>query len=259
MSADLATTATGRVARVEQFGPALCVLWLDAPGLGVARPGQFLHVRVGDGYLRRPFSVYRQHGDEVALLVQVKGRGTRWLAGLAPGAAVDVLGPLGRGFAPPAPGARILLVGGGVGVAPLVHFAESHAGEAAIAAVFGFRSEGWVVGDARLAALGIPVALHTEDGSVGAPGRVTAGLLERLREAPPDRVLACGPDAMMRAVAALCAEAGVRCEVSLERPMGCGYGVCLLCVVPVLGSGDGVTYERVCCDGPVFEAGRLAW
>jgi dihydroorotate dehydrogenase electron transfer subunit len=259
MSADLATSVTGRVARLERLGPALCVVWLEAPRLPPALPGQFLHVRVGDGYLRRPFSVYRQQGDEVALLVQVKGRGTRWLAGLAPGAEVDLLGPLGRGFSPPARGARILLVGGGVGVAPLVRFAEAHAGEAAIAAVLGFRSAAWVVGDARLAALGVPVALHTEDGSVGVPGRVTAGLSERLREAPPDRVFVCGPDAMMRAVAGLCEEAGVRCEVSLERPMGCGYGVCLLCVVPVQGDGDGVAYERVCCDGPVFEAGRLAW
>lgn len=259
MAVEAARVVDARLARVETLGPGLVVLWLEAPSLVAAEPGQFLHVRVGDGYLRRPFSVYRRQGSEVALLVQVKGRGTRWLAAQRPGAVLDVLGPLGKAFAPPAPGQRLLLVGGGVGVAPLVHYAETHVGLAAMEAVFGFRSEPWVVGDTRLQALGLPVTVCTEDGSRGQAGRVTTGLAARLGAGGFDRVLVCGPDAMMRAVAGECAGAGVRCEVSLERPMGCGYGVCLLCVVPVRAGDGEPAYERACCEGPVFEAGRLAW
>lgn len=259
MSADRAACCASRLRRIERLGPSLCVLWLHLPGLGVAEPGQFLHVRVGNGYLRRPFSVYRQQGEEVALLIQIRGRGTRWLAALEPGATVDVLGPLGRAFAPPTPGARTLLVGGGIGVAPLVHFAETHATRGSLEAVFGFRAASGVVGDARLASLGVPVTVYTEDGSVGLAGRVTTGLAERLRDTPPDRVLVCGPEAMMQAVAALCEAAGVLSEVLLERPMGCGFGVCLLCVVPVRTAGESPTYERVCCEGPMFDSRRLAW
>ncbi|MEB3197720.1 MAG: dihydroorotate dehydrogenase electron transfer subunit [Candidatus Sericytochromatia bacterium] len=252
---------SAQVMRLTFHGPDVFVIWLQAPGLAQAQPGQFVHLRVGDGYLRRPFSIYRVAGDQLALLVRAKGRGTRWLAGLAPGSRLDWLGPLGRPYSAPSGPGRVLLVGGGVGVAPLVHFAETHAAQAGLGlrALFGFRSADQAVNDAPLAAWGVDLTLYTEDGSQGRRGRVVDDLPTILRDFAPQRVLTCGPDGLMRAVAEAAAAAGVPCEVSLERPMGCGIGVCLLCVVPVRGEGEGPFYERVCCEGPVFDAERLAW
>jgi dihydroorotate dehydrogenase electron transfer subunit len=221
---------------------------------------------VGTGLLRRPFSVYRAKGDAVALLYRVVGRGTRWLAGVAPGDVLDALGPLGRPFAPPARGARLLLVGGGVGMAPLARYVEVHGG-AGLRGVAGFRSAGQVAGLAPFLAAGVPLAITTEDGSrlagptppevVWRGGRPTDHLAAAIAGA--DRVLTCGPDPLMRAVAALAREAGVPCEASVERPMGCGIGVCLGCVLPVRGAGGEVTYARACREGPVLDAATVAW
>ncbi len=240
-----------RVTRQRRVGEGLFELWGEAPTAACTLPGQFVHVRVGDGLLRRPFSVYRADGAAIALLYRVVGRGTRWLANVARGDALDVLGPLGTPFAPPAPGERLLLVGGGVGVAPLARFVEAF-GSQGTRAVMGFRSAAQVVG---LAPFGGAVEVVTEDGSAGRAGRVTDGI----DLTGVDRVLTCGPDPMMRAVAAAARAAGVRCQVAVERPMGCGVGVCLACVVPVSGPAGDLVYARACHEGPVFDAEAVRW
>ena len=242
----------------EEIAPGLRVAEFDAPKLAdEAEPGQFVHVRVGDLPLRRPFSVYRAHEGRIALLYRVKGEGTALMASWRPGRTISLVGPLGRGFAPPAPGERVVLVGGGIGVAPLAFFGDRH--PAAGAAILGFRTGQEVCAADRLSAAGYEVVVTTEDGTIGSQGRVT-GPLARILDGPEpvvDRVLTCGPWPMMAAVAEMARRRGIRCEAALEREMACGIGVCLGCVVP---TGDPARpYLRVCTDGPVVPAEAVAW
>ena len=242
------------------IGPEVFELWFEvAADHPAPAPGQFVHVRCGHLPLRRPFSVYRVRPDAWSILFRVHGEGTRWLATRSPGDELDVLGPLGVPFAPPAPGDRLALVGGGVGVAPLARYAEHHGGPQAgglEARVFmGFRSARDVSGMEPFEAAGLPTTLFTEDGSAGQTGRVTANLASELAAHGITRVLTCGPTPMMAAVAAIARELDLPCEASLERPMACGIGICLACVVPTT-VGD---YRRSCCEGPVMDAREVVW
>jgi dihydroorotate dehydrogenase electron transfer subunit len=226
-----------------------------------AEPGQFAMVKVSDGIdplLRRPFSIHRMlAGDagEFELLFRAVGSGTRLLARAQVGDRVDVLAPLGRGFR--LVEGRPLLVGGGVGVAPLLFLAEAllHQG-AAPKLLLGGRADRDILCHDDFACLAVPYALATEDGSLGEPGLVTRLLEGELgdREAGTT-VYACGPSPMLAAVAALCHAAGVSCQVSLEAHMACGVGACLGCVVP----GTREPYLRVCKEGPVFDADEIDW
>ncbi len=235
------------------------------------RPAQFFMIGVPstDVLLRRPFSVCGLPGTfadgaegAVQILYRVYGRGTTLLSTLRPGAALHVLGPLGNGFVPPArQDATIVLVAGGIGSAPFPAFLDSlsRAGRSATM-IYGARTAGdlplldWF----RERCDGVSVT--TDDGSSGTPGLVTGPLEELLRTPARDRihVYACGPSPMLKAVAKQVVAAGVTCDLSLEAPMACGFGVCLGCVVP-MRKPDGVGYERVCVEGPVMRAERLAW
>jgi len=226
-----------------------------------AQPGQFAMVKVGEGMdplLRRPFSIHRVTGGESGefeLLFRVVGAGTERLARVHVGDRVDVLAPLGRGFRPQ--GRHPLLVGGGVGVAPLLFLAESLLQDGARPKLLlGARADRDVLCHDDFRCLAVPYALATEDGSMGEPGLVTA-LLDRELQAGAEgvAVYACGPAPMLAAVARLCARAGVPCQVSLEAHMACGVGACLGCVVP----GTSQPYLRVCKEGPVFDAGEIDW
>ncbi|WP_027717202.1 dihydroorotate dehydrogenase electron transfer subunit [Desulfovirgula thermocuniculi] len=254
------------VYRMELFAPDVAAQ---------ARPGQFLHVSVHtkgrgsdcyDPLLRRPLSV---HGVDVkrgavALLYRVVGRGTALLARVKEGELLDVLGPLGRGFSLPPAGSRVVLVAGGMGVAPLYFLAEE---------LLRFGHEVHFLAGARrleeLYLLGDLLALEekrpsfkpsfaTDDGSYGFCGPVT-GLLEVLLAAVKvDRAYACGPRQMLREAAGVLARFGVPGEVSLEERMGCGVGACLSCACRVREAG-GFSYRRVCADGPVFAAESVDW
>lgn len=238
------------------LGPGVFELRFAVPAeLPAPEPGQFVHLRCGHLPLRRPFSVYRATSEIWSILYRVHGEGTRWLARLAPGDEVDVLGPLGRSFSPPRPGERLALVGGGVGVAPLARYAETHAGHFEAIVRMGFRSAGDVSGLEPFEAAGLTTDLYTEDGSTGHEGRVTQDLARDLTGGGVTRVLTCGPTPMMAAVAAIARELDLPCEASLERPMACGIGICLACVVPTPG-GDTL---RSCCEGPVMDAREVAW
>jgi len=241
------------------------------PELASTGPAQFFMVGVPgtDTLLRRPYSVCGLPGTfadgaagAVQILLRVVGRGTRLLASLAAGAPLHVLGPLGRGFEPPAPGVRPVLVAGGIGAAPFPAFVASLAGRDVRPVMFyGARTDG-----------DLPLAdwfrervdrfeVTTEDGSAGRAGLVTEPLAEALDGIDPAsvRLYACGPDAMLRAVARLAVRAGVACDLSLEAHMACGFGVCLGCVVPVRDAAGGIDYARVCVEGPVMPADRMGW
>jgi dihydroorotate dehydrogenase electron transfer subunit len=236
---------------------------LHAPEIAAsARAGQFVHLRAAeacDPLLRRPFSLMQVEPATglIDLLVQVVGRGSQLVAEGVVGQSFDLLGPLGTPWPLPPPGAPVILVAGGVGVAPLIFLADQLASDPtphAITGLFGARTEDLLCCWMELAARCGEFQAVTEDGSVGRQGLVTDPLAERLVRGAV--VYACGPMPMLAAVAGLCAEVGAACYVSLERWMGCGVGACLGCVVPALSP---VRYVRVCKDGPVFSAADLDW
>ena len=243
----------------ERLAPGVGSLGLRAPRIAAdIRPGQFLHLRIATGadfILRRPFSVHRAHGDEVELLYQVLGRGTRELSSKVRGDTMDAIGPLGHGWAVPEGSAHVLLVAGGLGAAPLGMLAEVLAQRGvAVTVALGAPTAERLVARELFERVARRVEIATDDGSAGVRGFVTV-LAERLIDAHrPDLVCACGPEAMARAVARLADAAGVRCQVSLERLMACGIGACLSCVVTTV-SGR----QRACVDGPVFDAMEVVW
>jgi dihydroorotate dehydrogenase electron transfer subunit len=208
--------------------------------------------------LPRPFSVMSvRSGKDGALLECLYtrvGAGTMFLEDLGPGDAMRVVGPLGRGFDLSLPG-RAVLVGGGRGVAPLVHLASALAGVGrAATALLGARTADLVYGAGRLA--GAAVRVSTEDGSEGTRGVVTDLLAGELARGPA-AVYACGPHGMLARVAAIAEDAGAPCEVSIEAHMACGTGVCRGCAVGV--RDEARPYRMVCSDGPVFDARALRW
>ena len=249
------------VIKQRPLGPDLRLLRLVAPDTApAARAGQFVMLRPAPGrdpLLARPFSVHQVAEDELHLLYRVVGRGTRLLAQARPGQELELWGPLGRGFQLE-PG-RPLLVAGGLGVAALVLAAEQAVRRGArprlLLGLATARGLGGLLDylENVMAGLGVPLEVISEDGSRGGPGLVTDIMQPHL--AGCDGVLACGPLAMLQAVARLSARAGVACQVSLEAPMACGVGACLGCAVPRSGGG----YLRVCREGPVLDAGLVDW
>jgi dihydroorotate dehydrogenase electron transfer subunit len=239
-----------------------------AAGMG---PAQFLMIGIPGSatLLRRPYSVCglpgtfrddRPHALQV--LYKVIGQGTGLLASLKPGSPIQVLGPLGRGFeAPENPETLPVFVAGGIGSAPFPALASMLSRGPRPHMFYGARGAG------DLALLDWfqehtgACDITTDDGTAGHHGRVTDLLVPFLDDNDPAslHIYACGPDPMLHAVAAIATERGVTCDLSLEAHMACGFGVCLGCVVPT-HVGDGATdYERICVEGPVMRAERLAW
>jgi dihydroorotate dehydrogenase electron transfer subunit len=246
-----AATLTAR----EQHG-AYVVLGCADPAGPAPQPGQFYMLSAaerwggGEGgrpFLPRAFSVLRAQTGELQFLLEDVGPGTHRLCELGPGEELLLLGPLGVGFRAPRPGRGPLLVGGGVGIAPLVIWQDHLGGEAP--ARLGFRDAAHAEG----AGLVSNALVATDDGSVGHHGLVTE-LLERELETHGGglEIYACGPEPMLDAVRRLCAEHAVPAQLALESGMACGYGACFGCVVPTRNG-----YLRLCLDGPVLDAELL--
>jgi dihydroorotate dehydrogenase electron transfer subunit len=251
------------VSGVERLGGYDLITALDRYGPTDPRPGQFYMLAAaaewgGGGderpYLPRAFSHARARvesdGLALSFLLEAVGPGTERLSELAPDEGLALVGPLGVGFRPPAEGTRPLLVGGGIGAAPLLCWQEELAGSAAAPAVLlGFRSAAY----AQAAALfGPDPQVVTDDGSVGRQALVTELLATELDGDPRATVYACGPPQMLEAVRALCAERDVPSPLSMESGMACGFGACFGCVVPTRNG-----YVRLCVDGPVMDADIL--
>ena len=191
------------------------------------------------------------------------GRGTSVLAEHRKGDTIDVLGPLGNSFPKPGKSDTVVLVGGGVGMPPLRFFAAELLQRSTMSAdrlrfYLGSRSSGGCIAPAGLAGLGVKPIWATDDGSRGFPGTVVDALENDLGENGMDTgrllVCSCGPEPMLEAVADLCLRKDIRCHLALERPMPCGVGLCMGCVVETVdGSGYG-KYKRVCCEGTIFDA-----
>ena len=254
----------GVVRSNEHVAEGHFLLSVEAPGIAErAQPGQFVHLRVGpiyDPLLRRPFSVLRADADGglIWILIKVVGRGTRLLAHAQRGEKIDLIGPLGNFFSPPETEGDVILAAGGVGVAPLIFWAdylqERHPG-VHVLSILGAASDSALACWLELAARSDEFYVATEDGSAGEQGLATDLVRRYLDERKVAAVYACGPRPMLAVVADICEAANVPCFVSLEQFMGCGVGACLGCAVPAAGGG----YLRVCSDGPVFHAERIDW
>lgn len=221
------------------------------------KPGQFAQVKIEgspDTFLRRPISIHDvdYERNTINFLVQVAGKGTERLSNLKPGETLNIIYPLGNSFSLPSENAKVLLIGGGCGVAPLMFlgkFLKSKGFSPEI--LLGFRNSERIIEYDEYAGIG-PVYLTTEDGSKGEKGFVTDHTV--LKERHFDHICCCGPELMMKAVAGYCTKKDINCEVSLEHLMACGFGVCLCCVVNTV-NGNLCT----CIDGPVFNTKELKW
>ncbi len=242
----------------KEIKPGFFVISVDAgvPAPAIL-PGQFLQVQIegsSETFLRRPISVYDfdKTTRVLKMLIQVVGSGTSKLSMIRPGGSVNAVFPLGNSFTKPADNENILLVGGGVGIAPLLYLGRvilESGGKPEF--LLGFRNKASVLDIEEFENLG-KVWLTTEDGSSGVKGYVTAHPV--ISSEKYSRIYCCGPDPMMKAVAAIAKRTGAECEVSLEHLMACGFGVCLCCVVPTT-SGNLCT----CTDGPIFNTKVLKW
>ena len=236
-------------------------LTLAAPEIAErAEPGQFVAFAVGGPLsallLRRSIAISGTGDGVVTVVVAAHGPGSTWLAGLRPGDTVDVVGPLGRPFPMPEPGTSALLVGGGYGAAALVGLgARLREAGSAVAAVAGAASADRLCWVDELSTVASRVEVTTDDGSAGRPGRVTVAVDELLAEAGV--VYACGPMAMLRAVAAAATARGIPSYVAVEESMACGIGVCMTCVLPVVGEDGRTRFSRSCVEGPVFGGDRV--
>ncbi len=251
---------------VEHPLPYFSLLLAVPRGWADLAAGQFVMVRTGSGlepFLRRAFSVHdatsSEAGDRIELLIKAVGRGTRALAALRPGARLQVLGPLGRGFSLAAEG-PVALVAGGVGAAPLYLLARRLAERGQRFDFFyGGRNRVDLPRLESFAALarrsGGRLVATTEDGSAGASGLVAEPLERALASGEFRFVYACGPMGLLARLASLVAAHGLGGEAALETPMGCGFGACLGCAVP---RPDG-RFALCCQDGPVFAFSEVAW
>lgn len=252
----------GKVLSNEHLGRNLYLMEVESPGISAAlQPGQFVHMRLPgmEGHiLRRPFSVYDTRPEEGAMdiLYQAVGFGSSHMAGLGAGARVSSIGPVGRGWRIPQGCRRALIVGGGVGAAPLLLHARALVSQGAdVDVVLGAQTAEAMVAAERFAqATGKAPVVATDDGSLGHAGFCTGPARDLLEGGGYDHVAVCGPEPLMRIVAGMAADAGAECQVSLERRMACGVGACLSCVVDTRAGK-----RRCCVDGPVFDASEVVW
>ena len=227
---------------------------LEAEGMTPEGPDQFVHVKCGHSpLLRRPISICDWEENLLRIVFEVRGEGTEWLSRRKAGDRLDVLGPLGRGFRMDREG-RYLLVGGGIGVPPMLGCAKWTAERST--AVLGFRSADRAMLSKDFQKSCKEIFLCSDDGSIGRHGFVDAQVRDILeKDKDFTEVLACGPKPMLKNVAAVAAGFGVPCQVSMEERMACGVGACMGCAIQM---ADG-TMQHVCKDGPVFDAGEVDW
>ena len=260
----------GEVVSVRRAGQYF-VLTVTAPGVPeLTRPGHFAALAIGDLdssslILRRAFSIYGVqqrgiYGGTLDVVVADHGPGTHWLTQRRRGDSLDVVAPLGRPFALPREPVTCTLVGGGYGSAPLFMLAEQLRERGCrVDMILGAATEEKLFGVLEGKRIASTVTITTEDGSLGETGRVTDQLPDVMSRTQSEVVYACGPMPMLAAVAEVAAERGAYSQCAVEEAMACGIGVCMTCVLPVIGD-DGITrMVRSCTEGPVFRGERVRW
>lgn len=247
-----------QVTEQRELAPGIYSLWLKTDKIAAeAVPGQFLSVYSQDGsrMLPRPISICEIRPEEglLRLVYRVAGAGTKEFAGYGKGAALEVVGPLGNGFPLDKGCKKVFLIGGGIGIPPMVELAKRLPGEKQL--IMGYRDSRLFLKE-ELESRG-RLYIATEDGSVGTRGNVLDAIRENGLTA--DAVFACGPAPMLRALKAYAAEQGMDCYLSLEERMACGVGACLACVCKSMDvdAHTHVKNKRICKDGPVFAADEI--
>ena len=259
----------GEVLSLRKVG-AYHAMTVVAPGIAeLTKPGHFIAVQIGGRdssmLLRRAFAIYDVkergiYGGTVEFVFAVNGKGTEWLATRRPHDPIDVVGPLGKPFRLPTHAVNATLVGGGYGSAPLLPLANALRERGSrVDFVLGAGSADRLFGQLDAKRMGDSSEVTTADGSLGRRGRVSDVLPDVLDRTHCDVIYACGPMGMLRAVTELGTERGIPVQVAVEESMACGIGVCMTCVLPIIGD-DGLTRMlRSCVDGPVFRGDRVRW
>ncbi|MFQ6037633.1 MAG: dihydroorotate dehydrogenase electron transfer subunit [Candidatus Aminicenantales bacterium] len=253
-----------RIVHKEKWGEYV-LLGVHSPDISVqAHPGQFLMVRPDSGLhplLRRPFSIHAVRPDRLEIFFQRTGAGTARLSEKEPGDHLDIIGPLGKGFSldPSLQGQSMALVGGGRGIAPLYFLAQRLQDLGAQPTIFyGGKTRHDLPLRPAFEEKRLPVLCSTDDGSLGFFGPVTELFIEKLDGTAPERVYACGPEAMMAKIAEIALKKGIPAECSLEAFMGCGFGACWGCVRSIRKE-SGLEWVKICEEGPVFSADKIVW
>jgi len=257
----------------KEVAPNIYLMRLSAPTIAQqAIPGQFIHIKCSNDYyplLRRPLSIHRidKENGEIFILFQVVGEGTKLLSQKVVRDNLDILGPIGNGFSIFPESKKVLVIGGGIGVAPLRALVEKsiNLGKE-VRVLIGALKREMVIGEESFRSLGARVDITTNDKSYKLKDLVT-DLLEEVMVIDgwlPDQIFACGPKPMLKKIAEITSNTNIDCQVSLEERMGCGIGACLGCVCKIKTKNkkeDKVRYEfkRVCVDGPIFKASEVIW
>ncbi len=246
------------------------VLSLTAPGIAEsAQPGHFVTIAMGGEessmVLRRAFAIHQVasrgvYGGTLDIAISVAGTGTEWLARRRRHDVLNVVGPLGQPFSLPKQGVSCVLVGGGYGSAPMFMLAQALRERGCrVDMVIGASTEDRLFGVLELKRLASALTITTDDGSTGVRGTVTDVLDNVLQRAGADVVYACGPMPMLSEVARISTKQRVYSECAVEEAMACGIGVCMTCVLPVIGTDGATRMVRSCVEGPVFRGDRVRW
>ena len=243
---------TASIIEKSEVMPGIYLIWLDSPGIAsTAKPGQFVMVACGEEtILRRPLSIHRVNGDRIALLFTIVGRGTLWLSERTAGDIVDIFGPLGNGFSINPASKNLLLVAGGIGIAPLVFLTDEVAKQGKEATLLLGAQTASRLYPENLLPPEIELFTATDDGTVGRKGLITDFFPEFTDRA--DQIFACGPLPMYKTMSQIPELKNKPVQVSLEMRMACGLGVCYGCTVKTRSG-----LKQVCKDGPVFELSDL--
>lgn len=243
--------ADAHILQQQELSDHVFRMIVEAPEIAAkAKAGQFVQLRIASGgfLLRRPLGIAEadKENGTAAFIYRVVGKGTQALSELKAGDRINVLGPLGHGFDTTAK--KPLIVGGGMGLSPVLFYASAMNGKADV--LMGGKTADELFWQNLFAAKVQEIFCTTDDGSLGMKGFTTTRLPELLAYKAYDLIVACGPEIMMKGIARIAKEHGIRCQVSLEKRMGCGLGACLSCSIDTT---DGQR-KKVCKDGPVFEA-----
>lgn len=243
-----------KVVKNEAITPNVNALTFDAGETVNVRAGQFLNISTGSemNLLRRPIAVCKAEGREITICFQIKGGGTKKLSRAKAGDVLSVLMPLGNGFFVAENERKVALVGGGVGIFPMISVIREYCKEKEIYSYMGFRNKAAVCMEEELNK-SKALTIVTDDGSRGKKQNAVEAFKEDLNKNRPDVILSCGPAPMLRALKAAVEGTGIPAYVSLEERMGCGIGACLVCVCD---KTDG-KHARVCKDGPVFDINEV--
>ncbi len=263
------TQFRARLAGNRAVGEYRHLVLVTSAEIGQVRPGHFATVAVGGRdsgmLLRRAFSIHRvstkpSTGTAIELVIAAKGPGTQWLASQPEGTLIDVIAPLGRPFSLPKEPVPCVLVAGGYGAAPMIALAEELRSRGCrVDVVLGAATESRLFGVLDLKRIADSITVTTDDGSLGVRGMVSDVLPDVMRRADSAVVYACGPMGMLRAVSEIAARTGAIAQCAVEEAMACGVGVCMTCVLPVVGDDGRTRMVRSCTEGPVFRGDRVRW